>query len=118
MDDIIRIGNDNHKANKLEVHLTQSCEVKSLGPMKYFLSIEIAQSRKGLLMSQQKYIIDLPNEIKLLQFHTNDTPIDVNHKLTLNKDDPNIEMNSFKKLVEKFLYLSHTPLDISYSANI
>ena len=82
------------------------------------LGIEGAQSREGLLMTHQKYILDLLNETKHLQCHTYDTPIEVDHKLTLNEDDPKIEINSYKKLFGKLLYLSHTWLDISYSVNV
>ena len=108
VDEIIITGNDNKEARKLESHLTQHFEVKNLGPLKYFLGIEIAHSKKGLLITQQKYRLDLLDETKHLQCHTNDTPIEVNHNLTLNKGDPRIEMNSYQKLVSKLLYLSHT----------
>jgi hypothetical protein len=34
-------------------------EVKDLGPLRYFLGIEIARSSKGIVLSQGKYILDL-----------------------------------------------------------
>ena len=69
-------------------------------------------------MTQQKYILDLLKDTKLLQCHTNDTPIEANHKLTLNENAPNIEKSSYQKLVGRLLYLSHNRLDISYSVNV
>ena len=36
--------------------------VKNLGPMKYFLGIEVAHSSNGIIFSQQKYIPDLLTE--------------------------------------------------------
>ena len=59
VDDVIKIRNDNKEATKLEGHVTKHFEVKKLGTLKYFLGIAIAQSSKGLLMTQQKYILDL-----------------------------------------------------------
>ena len=92
VDDIIITRSNNKEAKKLEFHLTQHFEIKNLGPLKYFMGIEIAPSKKGLLITQQKYILDLLNEIKLLQCHPNDTPIEVNHKLTLDGDDTKIKV--------------------------
>ena len=59
VDDIIITGSDTIEAKKLEDHLTPHFEIKNLGPLKYFLGIEIAQSKKGILLTQQKYILDL-----------------------------------------------------------
>ena len=118
VNDIIIIGSDTIEAKKLEDHLTQQLESKNLGPLKYFLVIEIAQSKKGILLTQQKYMQDLLDETKHLQCKTNETPIEVNHKFTLSDDDPKVEMNSYRKLIGKLLHLSHTRPDISYSVNV
>ena len=96
VDDIIIIGNNNKEANKLKVHLTNHFEIKNLGSLKYFHGIEIAQSRKGLVTTQKKYISDLLNKNKLLQWYTNKNPIEVNHKLMLKENDPKIDMNLYK----------------------
>ena len=118
MDDIIIKGNRKDKAKHVEDKLIKHFVVKNLGPLKYFLGIEVAQSSRGLLMTQQKYILDLLKDIKILQCHTNGTPIEANHKFTLNENDTNIKKSSYQKLFGRFLYLSHTRLDISYSVNV
>ena len=81
VDDIIIIGTDKEANVKLEKHLAQCFEIKKLGPLKYFLGMEVARSSKGLIMTQQKYILNLLEETKQLHSHINDTPIEVNHKL-------------------------------------
>ena len=53
VDDIIIIGNNDLQVIKLEEHLTSHFEVSKLGPLKYFLEIERAQSLDGYLMTQQ-----------------------------------------------------------------
>ena len=95
VDDIIITGNNEEEAIKLEMQLTAHFEIKNLGALKYFLGIEIAQSEKGYLMTQQKYILDLLNETKLLQGKINNTPIETNHRLTTSEGDPKIEVGSY-----------------------
>ena len=48
-------------------------------------------------MNQQNYILDILKDTKLLNCHTKNTPIEVNHKLTIKEDDPSIEKNLISK---------------------
>ena len=118
VDDIIITRNNLKEIKGLEEHLDKNFEVKQLGPLRYFLGIEFARSNEGILMTQQKYILELLEETKHTNFHINETPIEVNHKLTILEDDPKIEICSYQKLIGKLLYLSHTRPNICYSVNI
>ena len=118
VDDIIITGNNLEEIKELEKHLDKNFKVKQLGPLKYFLGIEFAQSSEGILMTQQKYILELLEETKHTHCHTSETPIEVNHKLTILETDPQVEISSYQKLIGKLLYLSHTRPDICYSVNV
>ena len=59
MDDIIITENNTVEAKHLEDHLLKYYQGKNLEPLKYFLGIEIAKASRGLLMTQQKYILDI-----------------------------------------------------------
>ena len=69
-------------------------------------------------MTQQKYISDLLKETKHTQCRVSNTPIEVNHRLTLDDKDPRIEITSYQKLIGKLLCLSHTRPDICYTVNV
>ena len=92
--------------------------MKQLGPLKYFLGIEFTRSSEGILMTQRKYILELLEETKHLNCCPNDTPIEVNHRLMINKDDSYVESKSYQKIVGKLQYLSHTRPDICYAVNV
>nr|CAN68788.1 hypothetical protein VITISV_018581 [Vitis vinifera] len=62
VDDIIISGNDMEELQNLKKYLSEEFEVKDLGNLKYFLGIEVARSRKGIIVSQRKYILDLLKE--------------------------------------------------------
>ena len=118
VDDIIITGNLTIEIKELESQLSKQLAVKNLGPLKYFLGIEFARSSKGILMTQHKYIHELLEQTKHLHSRTNDTPIESNHKLTITKDDPRVEISSYQELIGKLLNLSHTRPDISYAVNV
>ena len=66
VDDIIVTRNDNKEKNTLKQRLAKEFEIKDLGKLKYFLRIEVARSKQGIFISQQKYVIDLLNRNMLL----------------------------------------------------
>ncbi|RVX00860.1 Retrovirus-related Pol polyprotein from transposon TNT 1-94 [Vitis vinifera] len=58
VDDIILTGDHEEKIDLLKKLLTKEFEIKDPGNLKYFLGMEIARSKKGIAVSQRKYILD------------------------------------------------------------
>jgi hypothetical protein len=82
--DIIITGDDEVEVKRLKENLSKEFEVKDLGQLRYFLGTEVAQSQKGILLTQRKYVLDLLNETGMLGCRPASTPIDTNHKYVLN----------------------------------
>lgn len=40
-------------------HLNKEFSIKNLGPLKYFLDIEVARTAGGLVLIQRKYMLDI-----------------------------------------------------------
>ena len=59
VDDIILIGDDTQGIAHVKQNLGKIFDVKDLGPLKYFLGIEVARSRHGISLSQRKNTLDL-----------------------------------------------------------
>ena len=62
VDDIILTGDYEDELIKLKTLLAKEFETKDLGSLKYFLGMEVARSRKGISVSQRKYVLDLLKE--------------------------------------------------------
>ena len=52
-----------------------------LGKLKYYLGIEIAQSKFGVVMNQRKYVLEILEETNMLECKPIDTFMDPNVKL-------------------------------------
>ena len=76
VDDIIITGNDEAGIQQLKQHLSLHFQTKDLGPLKYFLGIEVAQSKTGVAITQRKYALDILEETGLLDCRPSDTPMD------------------------------------------
>ena len=53
VDDVILVGNDARKIDDVKEYLDKLFSIKDLGPLKYFLGIEVARSAEGIVLSQR-----------------------------------------------------------------
>ena len=80
VDDMIITGSNEAEIQRLKGVLLTKFEVKDLGKLKYFLGMEVAQSKEGIVVSQRKYTLDLLSEVGMLGSKPTNVPIDFNHK--------------------------------------
>ena len=97
---------------RLKGVMAREFEIKDLGPLRYFLRMEVARSRNSLLVSQQKYTLELLKKIGMLDCKLADTPMDQNKK---NKTRTLADKGRYQRLVGKLIYLSHTQSNIAFA---
>jgi len=88
------------------------------GKLKYFLGIEVAYLKKGIFISQRKYVIDLLKEIGMINCKTTGVPIEQNHRIGSDEGSPTINKGQYQRLVGKLIYLVHTRPDIAYAMSV
>ena len=62
--------------------------MKDLGPLKYFLRIEVSRSSEGIFLSQRKYVLDLLQETGMSGCQPVNTPIEEGLKLCVEPNQP------------------------------
>ena len=72
--------------------------------MKYFLGIKVARSKKGILLSQRKCILDLHSKVVMLECMSIGSPINVNAKLLPTQEEFLGDVGRYKGLVEDLNY--------------
>lgn len=80
--------------------------------------MEVARSRKGISISQRKYVSDLLKDTGMLSCKPIDTPMDPNLKLGAKEDCAPVDKGRYQRLVGKLIYLSHTRLDICFVVSV
>ncbi|XP_075111907.1 uncharacterized protein LOC107787662 [Nicotiana tabacum] len=96
----------------------QSLSNQGLGELKYFLGIEVAQSKTGIAISQRKYALDILNETCMLNCKPVDTPMDPNVKLVPGQGEPLEDPGKYRRLVGKLNYFTITRPDISFAVSV
>ncbi|KAH9685670.1 hypothetical protein KPL70_014046 [Citrus sinensis] len=118
VDDIILTGSDGDEMSRLKKHLASEFEIKDLGPLRYFLGMEVARSRLGISVSQRKYVLDLLEETGMSGCRPSDTPVDPNQKLGEVSNGVTVDKGRYQRLVGKLIYLSHTRPDIAFAVSV
>ena len=106
VDDIIITESDSKCILSLKSFLHSQFHTKDLGMLKYFFGVEVIRSKQRILLSQQKYVLDMLSETMASKVQlTNEGEL---------FEDP----RRYKRLVEKLNYLIVTCLDIAYSISL
>ena len=118
VDDMIVTGNDPEERRALKDYLFKEFEMKDLGPLKYFLGIEVSRSNKGIFLSQRKYALDLLQETGMSACQPTDTPVEEGLKLCIESNQVPVDKGRYQRLVGRLMYLAHTRPDLAYALSI
>ena len=99
VDDIV-ITRNNTKGIDSMKYLQKHVQTKNLGSLKYFLDIKVARSKKGTLLSQRKYVLDLFSEAGMLGCMSIDSSMEMNTKLLPNQEELLEDAERYKRLVK------------------
>ncbi|KAI3680226.1 hypothetical protein L2E82_50551 [Cichorium intybus] len=118
VDDVIVVGNDMSMIQYTKAQLHERFSIKDLGTLKYFLGIEVARTKEGLVLSQRKYTLDILEDSGLQGCRPSGFPMEQNLKLDKGEEEQKVDANKYRRLIGRLLYLQATRPDITYSVNV
>ena len=117
VDDIILTGDNDSCLQVVISQLTREFDMKDLGPLHYFLGLQIDYESRGMFVHQTKYVRDLLTKTNMLHCKPCVTPCHPNQKL-LNHGSPSFsDPTLYRSIVGALQYLTFTRPDIAYSVN-
>lgn len=117
VDDVLLAGTDINKMQEVKSHLHEKFSIKDLGNLKYFLGIEVARSPHGFVLSQRKYALDILKEMGMTGCRPSKFPMEQNHRLCIDDNDPPVDEGRYRRLVGRLSYLTVTRPDLVYAVN-
>lgn len=91
--------------------------MKNLGPVHYFLGLEIIRNHTGLLLHQQKYTLDLLQRTGFQNSKPLSTPVVSGQKLSLYDGDLLPDPANYRSVVGALQYLTISRPDILFAVN-
>jgi hypothetical protein len=112
VDDMIITGDDPEYIAFVKSRLSDQFLMSDLGPLRYFLEIEISSTPDGFFLSKEKYIQDLLHRASLTDHRTAGTPMELNVHLTPNDGEPIEDPTRYRHIVGSLVYLGVTSVHI------
>jgi hypothetical protein len=117
VDDIIIKDNNSTAISDIISQLSAAFELKDLGPLRYFLGLQIDYKKVRLFVHQHKYITDLLHKFQMTDCKAAPTPIATTPPLSTTNNDALSDPTPFRSLVSALQYATFTRPDIAFPVN-
>ena len=118
VDDILVTGSDRTGGDESREFLKKHFVTKDLGRPRYFLEIEIAHAKDGVVLSQRKYVLDLLKKAGMLGCKPSSSPIDSGLNLWDIASEILEDTGRYRHLVGMLFYLIVTRPDITFAVRL
>ncbi|PKI47338.1 hypothetical protein CRG98_032263 [Punica granatum] len=108
VDDILVVGNNHEQCTCFKRYLDRCFRIKDLGPVQYFLGIEVSKMESGLFFNQRKYVLDILTECGMLGARPSLFPMEQHHHLSAGSGAPFSDPSQYRRLVVRLIYLTIT----------
>ncbi|XP_019184653.1 PREDICTED: uncharacterized protein LOC109179610 [Ipomoea nil] len=115
VDDIVIASANLKIIQEVKQQLSTNFQIKDLGPLKYFLGLEVARHSKGIAVCQKKYAIELLEDTGFTSAKPVYSPTVPSHKLSKDEGELLEDNNHYRRIIGKLLYLTVTRPDISFA---
>jgi hypothetical protein len=119
VDDIIVASSSQDATTALLKNLEKDFALKDLGELHYFLGIEVSKINDGILLTQNKYAVDLLKKTGMLACKPVSTPLSTSEKLSAHTGEllGPVDATHYRSIVGGLQYLTLTRPDLAFSVN-
>lgn len=117
VDDIIIIGNSPDQISYLISALSQAFELKDLGPLSYFLGIQITCTQFGLTLTQSKFAFDVLHRFHMENSKPTKTPCCPSTRLLPHDGIALTDPTKYRSMVSALQYLTFTHPNLAFSVH-
>ena len=115
VDDLIITGSHKKRVSEFMADLSQMTD---LGLLHYFLGFEVWQTPQGIFLSQHKYCLEILRRFGMVSSRFVSSPMDPNAHLSALDASPPCDTSLYRQIVGSLIWLTHTRLDVAYSAGL
>ena len=118
VNEMIITGDDMQGILDLKHFLGRQFEMKDLGPLNYFLGLEVSSSVDGYYLTRAKYTLDLISQASITNIKIVDTLIKYICRLNSHDGESLFDATLYRQLAGSLIYLTITRPDISYAIHV
>jgi hypothetical protein len=117
VDDILITGTHPQVIQSIIAQLQQEFSLKDLGPLSFFLGIQVTRDASGIHVCQTKYISELLHKTHMADSKPSKTPCTSGSKLSRHDGETLTDPTTYRQVVGALQYCTLTRPEIAYSVN-
>ncbi|WVZ90939.1 hypothetical protein U9M48_037189 [Paspalum notatum var. saurae] len=113
--DLLITGEQQTEIEVFKGEMKKLFKMSDLGPLSYYLGIEVKQGRRGIELRQSAYAIKLLEKAGMASCNACTTPMEVRLQLSKNGTSPVVDAKLYHSLIGSLRYLLHTRPDLTFA---
>ncbi|GKA90775.1 putative ribonuclease H-like domain-containing protein [Tanacetum coccineum] len=115
LDDIIFGSTKKEPCDEFEKLIKDKFQMSSMGELTFFLGLQVQQRKKGIFISQDKYVHEILRKFNYTGVKSASTPTDLEKPLVKDGDADDVDEHLYRSLIGSLMYLTTSRPDIMFA---
>jgi hypothetical protein len=115
VDDIVFGGLSNSLVARFAEDMSREFGMSMMGELRFFLGLQIKQSKERTFVHQAKYTKDSVRKFKMEDSKAMTTPMSTTTTLDVDEEGEHVDQKEYRSMIRSLLYLTATRPDIQFS---
>ncbi|GJU34378.1 putative ribonuclease H-like domain-containing protein [Tanacetum coccineum] len=115
VDDIIFGSTKKELCDEFEKLMKDKFQMSSMGELTFFLGLQVQQKKKGIFISQDKYVHEILRKFNYSDVKSASTPIDLEKPLVQDRDAADVDEHLYRSMIGSLMYLTASRPDIMFA---
>ncbi|GJR06505.1 putative ribonuclease H-like domain-containing protein [Tanacetum coccineum] len=114
-DDIIFGSTKKELCDEFEKLMKDKFQMSSMGELTFFLGLQVQQSKKGIFISQDKYVHEILRKFNYSDVKSASTPTALEKPLVQDGDAADVDEHLYRSMIGSLMYLTASRPDIMFA---
>ncbi|GJT13635.1 putative ribonuclease H-like domain-containing protein [Tanacetum coccineum] len=115
VDDIIFGSTKKELCDEFEKLMKDKFQMSSMGELTFFLGLQVQQKKKGIFISQDKYVHEILKKFNYTDVKSASTPTDLERPLVKDADADDVDEHLYRSMIGSLMYLTASRPDIMFA---
>ncbi|GJR47563.1 ribonuclease H-like domain-containing protein [Tanacetum coccineum] len=115
VDDIIFGSTKKELCEEFEKLMKDKFQMSSMGELTFFLGLQVQQKKKGIFISQDKYVHEILKKFNYTDVKSASTPTDLERPLVKDADADDVDEHLYRSMIGSLMYLTASRPDIMFA---
>ncbi|GJX76006.1 putative ribonuclease H-like domain-containing protein [Tanacetum coccineum] len=115
VDDIIFGSTKKELCDEFEKLMKDKFQMSSMGELTFFLGLQVQQNKKGIFISQDKYVHEILRKFNYSDVKSASTPTDLEKPLVQDGDTADVDEHLYRSMIGSLMYLTASRPDIMFA---